>query len=341
MVLTLGELLLRLSPPGHERFVQARQFEAEYGGSEANVAVALSRWGMESVFATKLPDNELGTAAANHLRRYGVDTSPTVWGGERLGKYFLETGAAQRGSSVIYDRAGSSVTRLTPDELNLDDLLAEATWLHWSGITPALGEGPRRVVEAACQAAQRAGTTVSCDLNYRGKLWSKAEAQQVMVPLMEPVDVCIAGRGDPFLVLGLDDPQEGPPTVDVDEKMYAQVAQTMKERFGFEAVALTLRESVSASMNAFSALLLDEADCAEPYRSARYEMDLVDRVGGGDAFSAGLIYGLLDKEDSREALEFAVAASCLKHTIPGDANLATLEEVEALMSGTGGGGVSR
>jgi 2-dehydro-3-deoxygluconokinase len=339
-VLTLGELLLRLSPPGHQRFVQARRFEAEYGGSEANVAVALAQWGIGSVFATKLPDNALGQAAANHLRRYGVDITPMVWGGDRLGTYFLETGAAQRGSSVIYDRAESAMTTLTPDELPLEALMSEARWVHWSGITPALGPGPRRVVEAACYAAQKAGATVSCDLNFRGKLWGEAEAQRVMRPLMEHVDVCVSGRGDPFLVLGMEDPQEGPPTVAVDEAAYVSVAQDMKAQFGFEAVALTLRESHSASMNGFSALMLDEADCAEPYRSARYEMDLVDRVGGGDAFCAGLIYGLLEMGDTREALEFAVAAACLKHTIPGDANLASLEEVEALAAG-GKSGISR
>jgi 2-dehydro-3-deoxygluconokinase len=340
-VLTLGELLLRLSPPGHQRLVQASRFDAEYGGSEANVAVALARWGMESAFATKLPENALGRAAAGHLRRYGVGTTPIAWGGDRLGKYFLETGAAQRGSSVLYDRTGAAAATLTPEELPLEDLLREAEWLHWSGITPALGEAPRRTVEAACRAAQEAGATVSCDLNYRGKLWGEAEAQRVMRPLMEQVDVCIGGRGDPFAVLGLDDPQDGPPAVEVDEEAYATVARRMKERFGFEAVALTLRESFSASMNGLSALLLDEAGCEEPYRSARYEMDLVDRVGGGDAFCAGLIYGLLEKDDTREALEFAAAASCLKHTIPGDANLTSLDEVETLAAGTGGGQVSR
>ncbi len=341
-VLTLGELLLRLSPPGHRRFVQADRFDAEYGGSEANVAVALARYGVESAFATKLPKHDLGQAAVNHLRRYGVSVAPIVRGGDRLGKYFLETGAAQRGSSVLYDRAAAAITTLTPDELPLTTLLEDAQWFHWSGITPALGEAPRRTVAAACRAAQEAGATVSCDLNFRGKLWSEEEAQRVMEPLMDHVDVCISGRGDPFSVLGLEEPQEGPPAVEVNEATYAEVARTMKSRFDFEAVALTLRESWSASMNGWSALLVDEADCQEePYRSQRYEMDLVDRVGGGDAFAAGLIYGLLEKSDSRAALEFATAASCLKHTIPGDANLATPEEVESLAEETGGGRVSR
>ncbi|MFB6273040.1 MAG: PfkB family carbohydrate kinase, partial [Salinibacter sp.] len=201
-VLTLGELLIRLSPPGHQRFVQADRFDAEYGGSEANVAVALSRWGIDSAFVTRLPEHALGQAAVDHLRRYGVDTTPIVRDGARIGKYFLETGAAQRGSSVIYDRADSAAAALTPDELDLEALVADAKWVHWSGITPALGSGPHRVVEAASEAAQAAGGTVSCDLNFRGKLWREAEAQQVMRPLMEHVDVCVSGRGDPFSVLG-------------------------------------------------------------------------------------------------------------------------------------------
>jgi len=340
-VLTFGESLLRLSPPEHQRFVQADRFDAEFGGSEANVAVALSRYGMDSRFVTKLPENPLGQAAINYLRRYGVDTEAIVRGGARMGKYFLETGAAQRGSMVLYDRADAAITTLTPDELSLKELLEDAVWVHWSGITPALGEVPHRTVEVICRTAQEAGVTVSCDLNFREKLWSEAEAQRVMVPLMEYVDVCISGRGDPFSTLSLEDPQSGPPSIEVDEAAYIEVAHTMKKQFDFKAVALTLRESWSASMNGLSALLLDEADCQGGYRSQRYEMDLVDRVGGGDAFSAGLIYGLLKHESSREALEFAVAASCLKHTIPGDTNLATREEVEALADDVGLGGVSR
>lgn len=340
-VLTLGELLLRLSPPGHQRLVQANRFDVEYGGSEANVAVALARYGVESAFATKLPEHALGQAAVNHLRRYGVDTTPIVRGGDRIGKYFLETGAAQRGSTVLYDRADAAITTLTPDELVLDDLLDDTEWFHWSGITPALGEAPRRTVETACRAAQDSNVMVSCDLNFRGKLWSEAEAQDVMRPLMDHVDVCVAGRGDPFSVLGLDDPDEGTPAVEVNEDAYAEVARTMKERFDLEAVALTLRESLSASMNGWSALLLDDAECETCYRSQRYEIDLVDRVGGGDAFSAGLIYGLLEKGDSRQALEFAAAASCLKQTIPGDVNLSTRAEAEALAEGAGASRVSR
>lgn len=332
---------MRLSPPGHQRFGQTDQMEVTYGGSEANVAVALSIQGIESTFLTKLPDNALGQAAIDHLRSYGVGVSPIRRGGSRIGKYFLEKGASQRGWNVLYDRADASITTLGPEDVDLDVLMREADWFHWSGITPALGEQPRRTVNAACQAATTAGTTVSCDLNYRGKLWSEAEAQAVMRPLMEGVDVCIAGRGDPFSVLGVEDPQEGPPVIDVDEAMYAKVATEMKEKFGFEAVALTLRESYSASMNGWSAMLVDEAECSEPYRSQRYEIDLVDRVGGGDAFSAGLIFGLREKADSRAALEYAVAASCLQQTMPGDQNLAQRDEIEALASGGTGQQVAR
>lgn len=340
-VLTLGELLLRLSPTGNERFVQADRFSARYGGSEANVAVALVTYGVDSTFATKLPSNPLGQAAVNHLRRYGVDTSFIERGGDRMGIYFYEPGASQRRASVIYDRAHSAVTTLTPDELALDSLMRQVDWFHWSGITPALGDAPHHTVRAACEAGQRAGVTVSCDLNYRSKLWNETEAQRVMRPLMEHVDVCIGGRGDPASVLGVETPREESEATSVDEEAYAQVARAMKEQFGFRAVALTLRESRSASTHGWSALLLDDGDCSTPYRSERYEIDLVDRIGGGDAFAAGLIYGLLEKEDSRDALEYAVAASCLKQTIPGDANLATHEEVEALASGTDIGRVNR
>ncbi len=337
MVVTLGELLLRLSPPDHRRFVQAERFNATYGGSEANVAVSLATFGLESTFVTKLPSHGLGQAAVNHLRRYGVDTTHLRRGGERVGVYFLEEGASQRGSTVLYDRAGSAVTTLTPDELDLDDLFREATWFHWSGITPALGERPRRTLTAACRAAREAGVPISCDLNYRGRLWGEAEAQRVMIPLMEFVDVCIGGRGDPFAMLGLEDPNDGPPMTGVDEDAYGDVLRSMKKRFGFDVAALTLRESESASENGWSALLLDERDCPTPTRSRRYEITIVDRVGGGDAFSAGLIYGLLTKDDTRDALEYAAAAACLKHSIPGDFNLASRAEVEAL-AGTGGAG---
>lgn len=340
-VLTLGELMLRLSPPDHQRFVQTDRLDVEFGGSEANVAVALATSGVETAFVTKLPAHELGQAAVNHLRRYGVDIAPIVRGGNRIGTYFVEKGASQRGSKVIYDRQRSAVTTLTPDELALDDLFEDAKWFHWSGITPALSASLRRTLEAACRAAQSAGAKISCDLNYRSKLWSEEEAHTTMRPLMEHVDVCIGGRGDPFSMLGMEDPQEGPPTVEVDEAAYAQVIRAMKERFHFECVALTLRESRSASVNGWSAMLLDEEDCSTPYRSQRFEIDLVDRVGGGDAFSAGLIYGLLRKDDTREALEHATAASCLKQTIPGDVNLTRPEEVERLASGARGGTVAR
>lgn len=340
-VLTLGEILLRLSPTGQHRFVQADRFSARYGGSEANVAVALAMYGIDSAFVTKLPSHPIGQAAINHLRRYGVDTSFIERGGNRMGIYFYEPGASQRRASVIYDRAHSAFTTLTPDEVALDSLMQQVDWFHLSGITPALGDGPHDSVRAACGAAQEAGVTVSCDLNYRGKLWGQAEAQRVMRPLMEHVDVCIGGRGDPVSVLGMEFPGGKSETTSVDEAAYTEVARTMKEQFGFRTVALTLRESRSASSHGWSALLLDDEDASTGYRSERYEIDLVDRIGGGDSFAAGLIYGLLEKTDSRAALEYATAASCLKHTIPGDANLATPEEVEALVNGTDSGRVNR
>ncbi len=339
-VVTFGELLLRLSPPDRRRFVQARRFDATYGGSEANVAVALVRHGIEAVFVTKLPAHDLGQAAVDHLRRHGVDTSAIVRGGDRLGLYFLEPGVAQRRGRVLYDRDQSAITTLSLEELSVESLFRDATWFHWSGITPALGEAPRRTLEALCRAAQEAGTTVSCDLNYRGALWTEEEAQRTMNPLMRYVDLCIGGRGDPVSMLGLE-PVEEFADAGIDVAAYAEMAQTVQREFGCEAVALSLRESHSASRHGWSALLVDEADCSTPYHSRHYEIDLVDRIGGGDAFAAGLIYGLQAKASSREALEYAVAASCLKQTIPGDANLARPEEVEALLNDSTGRTVSR
>lgn len=329
-VVTFGEIMLRLSPPGYRRFLQAGAFEASYGGAEANVAVALAQYGLKSRFLTKLPGHEIGQACLNYLRSFGVDTGHIARGGERMGLYFVETGASQRSAKVIYDRAGSACTTIEPGEVDFGALFEGAAWFHWSGITPALGEGPRRVLKAACQAARKAGATVSCDLNYRSKLWTEQEAQQVMIPLMEEVDVLMAGRGDAFAMLGLEDPYAGGWADKVEVGVYEETARALGDRFGFKAVAITLRQSRSASRHAYSALLLDEQECAQPKRSRCYDLELVDRVGGGDAFSAGLIYGLLTKDDTREALEFGVAASCLKQTIPGDANLASVEEIEKL-----------
>lgn len=340
-VVTLGEIMLRLSTPGFQRFVQAQRFDATYGGGEANVAVALANYGLESHFVSKLPAHEIGQAAVNHLRRYGVSDRFVVRGGDRVGVYFLETGASQRPSKVVYDRAGSAVTTLTPDEVDLAAAFDGARWFHFTGITPALGETPRRTVAAAARAAKAAGATVSCDLNFRAKLWTTEEAQATMRPLMEHVDVCIANEEDAERCLGLTAGATDVEGAELDEEGYFRLAERLRREFAFEAVAITLRESFSASHNGWSAVLHDGAACSEPVRSTRYDIQIVDRVGGGDSFASGLIAGLLQKDDSRAALEFAVAASCLKQTIPGDFNLVSRGEVDSLAAGNASGRVQR
>ncbi|HMB89326.1 MAG TPA: sugar kinase, partial [Rhodothermales bacterium] len=266
-VVTLGEIMLRLSTPGFQRFVQAQSFDVTYGGGEANVAVALANYGLESYFVTKLPEHEIGQAAVNHLRRYGVSDRFIVRGGERVGIYFLETGASQRASKVVYDRAEAAVTTLTADELDFDALFDGARWFHFTGITPALGETARQTVVAAAKAAQAAGATVSCDLNYRSKLWTVHEAQATMRPLMEYVDVCIANEEDAEKSLGLKAGTTDVEAAHLEEDAYAELARTLKEKYGFQAVGFTLRESFSASVNGWSAVLLDDRDCQEPYHS--------------------------------------------------------------------------
>ncbi len=333
--------MLRLSPPGHRRLVQTPSLDVSFGGGEANVAVSLAAFGLDSFFLSKIPRHEVGQACVNALRRYGVSDRFIVRGGDRLGVYFLETGASQRGSKVLYDRAGSAVTTLTPAEVDLEAVFEGAAWFHWTGITPALGETPRRMLEEACRAARRAGASVSCDLNFRAKLWTEEEAQAVMRPLMKYVDVCIANEEDAERSLGFRAGASDVEAAHLDEEAYFGLARQLKEAYGFRAVAITLRESFSASANGWSALLHDDHTCRVPQRSTRYEIQLVDRVGGGDAFAAGLIAGLLTQEDSREALEFAVAASCLKQTIPGDFNLVSSQEVENLVRGSGSGRVER
>ena len=340
-VVTMGEIMLRLSTPGFTRFVQTQNFDVNYGGGEANVAVSLSNYGLDSYFISKLPSNEIGQSAVNSLRKYGVKTDFVVRGGDRVGIYFLETGASQRASKVIYDRANSAVTTLDSSELDWEKVFEGAKWFHWTGITPALGKKAQDCLKAACVAAKKNGTKISADLNYRAKLWTTEEAQAVMVPLMEYVDVCIANEEDAEKSLGFNAGTTNVESAKLDEKGYFNLAQKLKEKFKFEAVAITLRESFSASRNGWSALLIDDKDCKEPYRSKRYEIKIVDRVGGGDSFASGLIYGLLSKSSTKEALEFAVAASCLKHTIPGDFNLVSISEVEKLVKGSGSGRVER
>jgi len=340
-VVTFGEIMLRLATPGFTRFVQTNTFEATYGGGEANVAVALAGYGLESYFVTRLPKHEIGEAALQAVQRYGVKTDHIVRGGDRVGIYFLETGASQRASKVIYDRAQAAVTEFDASMVDWDSIFAGKSWFHWTGITPALGEKPRLALVAACKAAKKAGVTISCDLNFRAKLWSEEEAQSVMNPLMEYVDVCIANEEDAEKSLGFTAGTTDVEGAHLDEDGYKNLARELKKAYGFKTVAITLRESFSASHNGWSAMLHDDADCTDPVRSTRYDIQIVDRVGGGDSFASGLIFGLLSKSSTREALEFAVAASCLKHTIPGDFNLVRADEVEKLMKSGGSGRVER
>ncbi len=340
-VVTFGEIMLRLSTPGFSRFVQSQTFDINYGGGEANVAVALSNYGLQSHFISKIPNHEIGQSAVNQLRKFGVSTEYIVRGGDRLGIYFLETGASQRPSKVIYDRENSAVMLMENEEVNWNKVFENKDWFHWTGITPALGKLAQSNVLSACKAAKNAGVTVSCDLNFRSKLWTTEEAQSVMNPLMEYVDVCIANEEDADKSLGLKADGADVETAELDEKGYSELAKKLKSNYDFDTVAITLRESHSASKNGWSAILHDNKDCIEPHRSSQHDIQLVDRVGGGDSFASGLIYGLLSKNNTKEALEFAVAASCLKQTIPGDFNLVSANEVEKLMTSGGSGRVER
>lgn len=332
-VVTFGEIMLRLSTPGFTRFVQAQGYDAVFGGGEANVAVSLAQFGLDAYFLTKLPKHEIGEAAVNAVRRYGVRSDYIVRGGDRVGIYFLETGASQRGSKVIYDRAGSAVTTLAPEEIDAETILNGASWFHWTGITPALGETARRTLRALCEAAKARGVTVSADLNYRKKLWSVREARSCMMPLMEFVDVCIANEEDAEKCLGMAAARSDVEGGEIDEAGYADLAKQLKERFGFSAVAITLRESHSASRNGWSAMLLDDRDCKTPTRSKRYDVQIVDRVGGGDSFASGLAFGLLDGQPLATAVEYGAAHGALAMTTPGDTSMATAAEVLRLAAG--------
>jgi len=340
-IVTFGEIMLRLSTPEHSRILQTDIFEARYAGGEANVAVSLAMFGHQAHFVTRLPENEVGEAALQSVQRYGVNTDYIVRGGDRLGIYFLESGASQRPSKVIYDRADSAVSQMESNMVDWDAIFDGKDWFHWTGITPALGEKPRKAVIAACKAAKNAGVTVSCDLNFRSKLWTEEEAQATMNPLMEYVDVCIANEEDAQKSLGFEAGDTDVEGAELDDEGYSTLARSLKKEYGFDTVAITLRESFSASMNGWSAMLHDDKDCKEPFRSTRYEIDIVDRVGGGDSFAAGLIHGLLTKDNTQDALEYAVASSCLKHSIPGDFNLTSEEEVEKLVKSGGSGRVER
>lgn len=337
-VVTLGEIMMRLSTPGHLRFVQSDSFDVTYGGGEANVAVALTNYGLQGTFVTKVPDNALGQAAINHLRRYGVDTQYMARGGKRLGIYFLETGAAMRASQVIYDRADAAITDAAPDEFDFDKIFEGAVWFHTTGITPALSDKAAALTEAALKAARSKGITTSIDLNYRKKLWTKEKARKVMTALCEYVDVCIGNEEDAETTLGFKSRDTDVTKGTLNLEGYKDVFKQMKEKFGFKYIASTLRESYSASDNGWSALVYDGN---EFYHSKKYDVRIVDRVGSGDSFASGFIYGLIAGLTMQDAAEFGVAASALKHTIPGDINHATLADVKTLMKGDASGRVQR
>ena len=331
--------MLRLSPEGNDRFIQSECFRVIPGGGEANVAVSLANYGHRSCYVTKLPGHEIGQIALNALRRYGVDTQYICRGGERIGLYYAETGASMRPSKVIYDRAHSAISEADANDFDFDAIMQDAQWFHWSGITPAISDKAAELTRLACEAAKRHGVTVSVDLNFRKKLWTSEKAISVMRPLMKYVDVCIGNEEDAELCLGFkpDADVEGGNT---DAAGYEGIFRQMKEEFGFKYVVSTLRESFSATHNGWKALIYDGN---EFYQSKRYDIEpIIDRVGGGDSFSGGLIHGMLKYPgDQASALEFAVAASALKHTVNGDFNLVSEAEVLSLAGGNANGRVQR
>lgn len=338
-IITLGEIMLRLAPPGYSRFVQADAFAASYGGGEANVAVSLANFGMDAVFITKLPANDIGQAAVNALRRFGVDTRHIVRGSGRMGIYFLEKGANQRPSKVIYDRANSAISAAQPGEFNWDEIFEGADWFHFTGITPAISPAAAAVCLSAAKTAREKGITVSCDLNYRKNLWTRAQAGETMATLMPYVNVCIANEEDAADVFGIHASATDITAGALNHDGYIDVARQLMARFGFRYVAITLRESFSASHNDWGGLLFDGTNA---FFSKKYPIrNIIDRVGGGDSFGAGLIYAMLSDNDAQNALEFAVAASCLKHSIEGDFNQASVAEVKALAGGDASGRVQR
>ncbi len=339
-VVTFGEIMLRLSPPGFERFLQSPALVATFGGGEANVAVSLARFGLDSYYVTRLPKHEIGEAAVRALRAEGVKTDFIVRAGDRVGVYFVEAGASQRASNVVYDRAHSAISELEPGAIDWANVFQGADWFHVTGITPALGENAAACSREAIEAAKKAGARVSVDLNFRKKLWTEAQAQKVMRPMMGHVDLVVANEEDIQSVLGLEVPDTDVTAGHLNLEGYRRVAQQVSNELGPSLVAITLRESVSASDNGWSAVLWDDK-ASRFIRSQRYEVRLVDRVGGGDSFAAGLIFGLITGRDAEASLRFAVAASALKQTIPGDFNRVSVAEVDRLAEGDASGRVQR
>ena len=337
-VVTFGEIMLRLNPPLYERFVQATKFDCTYSGAEANVAVSLANYGLDAAFVTKLPAHEIGQSAINSLRKYGVDTSKIVRGGDRIGVYFVEKGASQRASKVIYDRANSAIATAKRSDFDWDSIFEGVEWFHFTGITPALSDEAALLCEDACKAAKAKNITISCDLNYRNKLWSKERAGEVMSKLCAYVDYCIANEEDAKDVFGIEADNTDIYGGKLDRNGYISVAKKLTDKFSFKGVAITLRESKSANDNDWSGMLYTGG---EAYFSKKYSIHIVDRVGGGDSFGGGLIYSLISGYTPQGAIEFAVAASCLKHSIEGDFNLMSKAEVERLAGGDASGRVQR
>lgn len=339
-IVSFGEILLRLAAPGYTKLFQKDSLDATFCGGEANVAVSLSVFGMESSFVTKLPDNDIGRAAVNSMRYFGVDTGNVVYGNGRMGLYYLEKGASQRPSQVVYDREYSAISLAEPKDFDWNKIFYGADWFHWTGINPALSDNLERICLDACQTAKAKGLTISCDLNYRAKLWSTEKARVIMKNLVPYVDVCIANEEDAEKVLGIRTKNSDIENASLDQKEYLRTAEKICSAYGCKYVATTLRKSYSASRNGWSAMLYD-AGSQQAFFSSEYDIQIVDRVGGGDSFAAGLIYALATKMENPAAVEFATAASCLKHTIEGDYNRTTVKDVQNLLISGGNGRVQR
>ena len=337
-IVTFGELMLRLAPEIYLRFVQSDKYQATFGGAEANVAVSLANYGMDVAFVSKLPTHEIGQSAVNSLRKFGVDTTKIVRGGERVGIYYCEKGASQRPSKVIYDRAYASIAMASEGDFDWDKILDGVQWFHFTGITPALSDSMANITMQAVKKAKEKGITVSCDLNFRKKLWSKEKAGKVMGELCKYIDYCIANEEDAKDVFGIEADDTDIYSGKLNHEGYVSVAKKLTDAFGFKGVAITLRESKSANDNDWSAMLYTDS---QAYFSKKYAMHIVDRVGGGDSFGAGLIYALTNDYTAQSAIEFAVAASCLKHSIEGDYNMVSVEEVLNLAGGDASGRVQR
>jgi 2-dehydro-3-deoxygluconokinase len=337
-VITFGELMLRLAPEGYYRFLQSEKYLATFGGAEANVAVSLANYGIDVAFVSKLPKHEIGQSVVNSLRKYGVDTSLIVRGGDRVGVYYCEKGASQRPSKVIYDRAYSAIAMADKSDFDWDKIFEGVEWFHFTGITPALSDSMAEITLLALQQAKKRNVTVSCDLNYRNKLWSKEKAGKVMSELCSYVDYCIANEEDAKDVFGIEADNTDIYSGKLNREGYISVAKKLTDKFNFKGVAITLRESLSANDNNWSAMLYTGG---EAYFSKKYAVHIVDRVGGGDSFGGGLIYSLISGYDEQSTIEFAVAASCLKHSIEGDYNLVSVDEVKKLAGGDASGRVQR